>query len=75
MIAGGVFKVHLKDATYPPPLVVEEFFSVGNALMLALSIIGPKPKELGGERCRGGLVRHTFPTSIKAVVRIIMKWN
>lgn len=72
MIAGGVLQTHLKDGTYSPPLIVGDFSSVGYALMLTLPMVGPKRKEW---RFRGGPVRHTSSTSIKAAVRSIMKWN
>lgn len=75
MIAGGVLQIHLKDAIYPPPLIVEELSSGGNTLMLTLSMVGPNPKELGGGKFRGGPVRHTSSTPIKAAVRSIIKWN
>lgn len=75
VIAKGSLQIHLKDATYPTPVIMEESSSVGDALMLMLPMVGPKPKKLGGGRFRGGPVRLTSSTSIKAPIRSMMKSN
>ena len=53
MIARGFLLFQLKDAINLTTLIVEEYSSVGNALILTLLIIGPESKNWGGSRFRG----------------------